>query len=94
MESQPQNSEIWKVSLKILNSGFILKTFTHVLSNDLIRLINNKLHAQLADKTCQLFLRYSPEASTTRDKASRVPEDINSLMSIEKQIRQELICFL
>ena len=27
MESQPQN--IWKVSLKILNSGIILKIFTH-----------------------------------------------------------------
>ena len=35
MESQPQNPEfilsLWKVSLKILNSGIILKTFTHVL---------------------------------------------------------------
>ena len=34
MESQPQNPEadfLWKVSLKILNSGIILKTFTHVI---------------------------------------------------------------
>ena len=34
MESQTQNrfeaSFLWKVSLKILNSGKILKTFTHV----------------------------------------------------------------
>ena len=33
MESQPQNPEeadfLWKVSLKILNSGIIMKTFTH-----------------------------------------------------------------
>ena len=36
MESQPQNAELekfydflWKVSLKIMNSGIILKTFTH-----------------------------------------------------------------
>ena len=28
MESQPQNPE-WKVSLKILNLGTTLKTFTH-----------------------------------------------------------------
>ena len=40
MESQPQNPEfrnnpenydfLWKVNIKILNSGIILKTFTHV----------------------------------------------------------------
>ena len=32
MESQPQHfvaDFLWKVSLKILNSGLILKTFTH-----------------------------------------------------------------
>ena len=32
MESQPQNAEFkfqWKVSLKIPNSGIILKIFTH-----------------------------------------------------------------
>ena len=51
MESQPQNPEfrknpknfhpcaeadfLWKVSLKILNSGKILKTFTYVLTTQL-----------------------------------------------------------
>ena len=31
MESQPQNPDfLWIVSLKILTSGLILKTFTHV----------------------------------------------------------------
>ena len=32
MESQPKNPEadfLWKVSLKILNSGIIMRTFSH-----------------------------------------------------------------
>ena len=38
MESQPQNPELWKVSLKILNSGLILKTFTHAIMIGILNL--------------------------------------------------------
>ena len=40
MESQPQNPEL-KVSLKILNSGLILKTFTHVKLLKYIQIFKN-----------------------------------------------------
>ena len=48
MESQPQNPEfIWKVSLKILNSGIILKTFTHAFT----RLFSSKFRCVISTRT-------------------------------------------
>ena len=47
MESQPQNPEF---SLKILNSGTILKTFTHALC-----VLNNFESGQMEKMLCKEF---------------------------------------
>ena len=43
---------LWKVSLKILNSGSILKTFTHAFS------IKNSAHFGLSESLCTMGLLY------------------------------------
>ena len=51
MESQPQ----WKVSLKILNSGINLKTFTHVCGIGVL-VSNEWVHFIVLYKKCSKFL--------------------------------------
>ena len=58
---------LWKVSLKILNSGIILKTFTHVYLTMIVNKVNGKLNKCVASG---IYKSYQTTGNQTKQRTT------------------------